>query len=266
MKMKRWSAVAAMVMVVGLVAFVPSLRLAVADFLQVFRVEKVQSISFSQQDMEQIGEALEKGNINLDIDNLGGIRSEGPSEERTLTEGELSELSFQPWLPAAKAQGLKPGKVPALYISPQVQEVNQVLSVMGSEYLLPEEMDGQTVAIKMGEYLEATYDSYRLIVGPAPQLEVPSGVRVQEVARALVNLPIWPETIKQQLLAVDDWEHTLVIPGERVEKVNIHGQQAALVNNAGARSLIWQEDGLLYIVEALKGMDVDLEAVAQGWQ
>jgi hypothetical protein len=77
MKMKRWSAVAVSVVLLGVMAFVPSARVAVADFLQVFRVEKVHSINISPADMQQIQQALEKGNVKLDIESLGKIRTDG---------------------------------------------------------------------------------------------------------------------------------------------------------------------------------------------
>jgi hypothetical protein len=67
-----------------------------------------------------------------------------------------------------------------------------------------------------------------MIAGPAPEVQVPSGIDVEDVAGALVILPLWPEGVKRQLQAVDDWQHTLVVPGENVEKVTVRGHDAVL--------------------------------------
>jgi len=266
MKMKRWSAVAASIVLVGMMAFLPSVRMAVADFLQVFRVEKLHSISISQDDIQQIQQALEKGDLKLDIASLGEIRTDGPGEEKTIQAAELSQLSFQPRLPAAEAQSIELQKVPTMYITPKVKEVNQILTTLGSQALLPQKLDGQTVVVKMGNYINATYSEYRVFVGPAPEVHVPSGVNVREAAAALVNLPLWPETVKRQLQAVDDWEHTLVIPGESVEKIKVRGQEAVLVTNNGHPSLMWEEEGLIYSLEPLLGQHPDLREVAESLQ
>jgi hypothetical protein len=44
-----------------------------------------------------------------------------------------------------------------MYITPKVEEVNKILTTLGSQSLLPEKLDGQTVVIKMGDYINATY-------------------------------------------------------------------------------------------------------------
>ncbi len=266
MKMKRWSAVAVSVVLLGVMAFVPSARVAVADFLQVFRVEKVHSINISPADMQQIQQALEKGNVKLDIESLGKIRTDGPSEEKNIQAADINQLAFQPRLPAAVAQSLKLQKVPAMYITPKVEEVNKILTTLGSQSLLPEKLDGQTVVIKMGDYINATYENYRMIAGPAPEVQVPSGIDVEDVAGALVNLPLWPEGVKRQLQAVDDWQHTLVVPGENVEKVTVRGHDAVLSKNGNQSYLVWQEDGLIYAIEPLQGQRADLQEIAQSLQ
>ena len=267
MKIKKTAIAAVMVLTIGLLGSIPSVQTVAANFLQVFRVQQVDTLTIGPNDMAQIENALRQGNQSLDLENFGSIQSVGESEERSLQAEELNSLAFKAKLPTLM-EGEKAEyslqKVPAIEVRPRVENVNKFLATLGSEYKLPKALDGQLCRITMGESLTTRYTDLLLYQGPSPQIEVPTGVSVEEVARAMVALPIWPENIRRQLEAVNDWEHTLLIPSsDKAQKVKVNGNNAVLLNEVNQRALIWQEDGILYLLEDHSNNQLDLVKIAE---
>ncbi|MEN6461256.1 MAG: zf-HC2 domain-containing protein [Syntrophomonas sp.] len=264
MKIRKMAVAAAVVLALVMVGSIPSVQTAAANFLKVFRVENVQTLTLGPNDMAQIEQALNQGGTNLNLDNFGNIQSEGKPEETRLDYSELGSLGFSIKLPANV--DLPTGeyslqKVPALKITPDVDKINQLITSLGSDCLLPPSLNGQTFQIKMGDSLVASYKDFRLIQCSTPELEVPGDVEAAEVAKSLIALPIWPDNVRRQLESVSDWENTILIPGENLEKVTINGQDAVLMNNNN--QLIWQESGTLFILEGQSNQDIDLVAIAK---
>jgi len=266
MRLKKIAATAAVVMALVLVGSIPGVQTAAANFLQVFRVQKVDTVIFTPGDMASIEQALNQGNGSLNLDCFGKIETVGKDEKISLGTGDLANLGFAVKFPANLKESeavCSLEKIPVMQIAPDVKKVNVFIQSLGSTNLLPESLDGQTFSIKMGDTLTIDCPNYSLYQGKAPQLEVPAGVEVKEVARTLVSLPIWPDNIKRQLEAINDWEHTLVIPGENSQKVNVNGQDGILLSENNHRILIWQENGMLYFLQNKAGNNSDLVEIAQ---
>lgn len=267
MRFKKMAVAAAIIMALILVASNPAAQTVAANFLKVFRVQQVDTISITPNDIASIEQALQKGNESIQLDKFGKFETVGKAEHQSLKYEDLSQLGFSAKLPdnlnqAEAAYFLQ--KVPEVAFTPDTESVNEFIQALGSDYLLPDSLNGQTLRIKVGDSLEINTKDYRLLQVPAPELEVPAGVEVAEAARAMVALPIWPENIRQQLDAVNDWEHTLLIPGENSEKVNINGQDAVMLKDNQHEVLIWQENGMLYSLEnASPDRQVDLISIAQ---
>ena len=267
MKIKKTVIAAVIVLAIGLLGSNPSVQTAAANFLQVFRVQQVDVLTIGPNDMAQIENALRQGNQSLDLENFGSIQSVGKNEERILTAKELNSLAFQVKLPAVmedREAEYNLQKVPAVEFRPRVENVNKFLAALGSEYKLPIGLDGQLCRITLGDTLTVRYPDLLLYQAPSPQIEVPAGVSVKEVARAMVALPVWPENIRRQLEAVNDWEHTLLIPaGNNAQKASINGHSAVLLNETNQRALIWQDNGILYLLEDQSEKQLDLVKIAE---
>ncbi len=267
MKLKKTAIAAAIVLSIGLVGTVPAVQTVAANFLQVFRVQNVDTLTLGPNDMLQIQNALQQGNQNFDVENFGSIKTLGEQEERSLKADELNTLNFKARFPTLmadqKAEYLLQ-KSPVIEIQPKVDNINKFLLSLGSAYKLPAALDGQQCRISMGESLITNYDGLSLYQAPSPQIEVPEGVKVEEVAQAMVALPIWPENVKRQLESVSDWEHTLLIPTDgNAVKVTVNGKNAVLAKEDNYRALIWQEDGILYFLEDHANQQVDLVKIAE---
>lgn len=266
MKLKKAAIAAAIVVTIGVAGTVPAVQTVAANFLQVFRVQDIDTVTISPNDIAQIQYAMENGNEKFDLKKFGSFKSVGEAEERSISAQELDKLDFKAKLPAA-LEGQKVEyelqKAPTVEIRPQVENVNKYLEVLGSKYQLPTALDGQICRITMGESLVTRYDGLTLYQGPSPQVEVPDGVKVEEVARAMVALPIWPENVKRQLESINDWEHTLVIPtDENASKVQVNGKNAVLFDENKNHALIWQDNGIIYILEDSSGQ-ADLVKTAE---
>lgn len=267
MKIKKIAIAAVIVLSVGILGSTPSVQTVAANFLQVFRVQNIDTLTIGPNDMAQIENALCQGNQSLDMEKFGSIKSVGENEERSLAADELNNLAFQVKLPVLM-EGIEAEynlqKMPTVEVRPKVENVNKFLATLGSEYKLPMALDGQLCRITLGDSLTVQYPDLLLYQGPSPQIEVPDGVRVEEVARAMVALPIWPDNIRRQLEAVNDWEHTLLIPSsEQAQKVKINGNNGVLLNEAKQRALIWQDNGILYLLQDQSAQQLDLVKIAE---
>lgn len=266
MRIKKTATAAVIVLCIGIMGAIPSVRTAAANFLQVFRVQEVDTLTIGPSDMRQIESALYQGNGRLDLESFGTIESKGENEERTLQADELKQLAFQVKLPAEMDNGAeyRLQKTPVIEIRPKVDNVNKFLTTLGSDYKLPKALDGQLFRVKLGDALIVSNADMMLYQAPSPQIEVPSGVSVKEVAQAMVSLPIWPENVRRQLEAVNDWEHTLLIPAdEQAQKVKVNGSNGVMMNGSDQKMLIWQEQGILYMLENTSDKQLDLLTIAE---
>ncbi|NLW92721.1 MAG: hypothetical protein GXY34_14130 [Syntrophomonadaceae bacterium] len=262
MHLKKWSIAAALILALGITAYVPSFRTAVADLLQVFRVEKVETLTLTAQDITDIQEAMQAGSADIDMESFGRIETNGQPVERKLTREELSTLPFRPLLPAGREGDYSMVSVPSVEITPQVDKVNALLKSLGSQETLPQSLDGKTFKVTIADTFTARYSDFELMTGPSPELQVPPGVDIQQVLQPMINLPIWPEGVRKQLATISDLEHTLVIPGTDVEKVMINGSPGVLIKDY-TPTLIWQNHGLYYILTDNSGGKLNLTELAE---
>lgn len=266
MKIKKFTIAAALVLALGAIGSIPSVQTAAANLLQVFRVEKVDTLSMTPGDMQKIEQAIYDGAGNIDIEDFGSVKSTGESGYYKIESEDLANLDFQvkaPTLTDETATEYSLQKTPVIEVKPNVESINKLIKALGGSYKLPAALNGQTCKFEMKDALISTYNKYELTQVPAPEIEVPDGVNVPEVAQAMVQLPIWPDNVRTQLEAVGDWEHTLIIPDENSKKVGINGTNGVLSEHERYRTLIWQEDGMLYILGSQSENEADLIAIAE---
>jgi hypothetical protein len=268
MKIRKVSIAAAVVLALVMVGSIPSVQSAAANFLQVFRVQKVDTLTLSPADINQIEQAVREGTNgqSIDLDSFGTINVEGQQQQTAVNYDQLGNLGFTCKLPGT----VDPSKgqytlqsMTTVEITPDVQKVNALIKTLGSDKLLPESLDGKTFQLKMGKCLAASYEDFRLIQGPSPELEAPGDVKVSEIAEAMIALPIWPDNVRRQLESVSDWQHTLLIPGETNEKVKVNGQDAVLMKDNSNNILIWQDNGIVYTLQDCSGKNLNLVEIAE---
>ncbi len=278
----RWGAIvaaAAAVLLVVSMAFTP-IRGVAADLLKVFRVQNVQTIDLTQADMQNITTALERGEGHIDLKSMGEVWIDGAGGEPkpvTLAEAKAA-VDFPIKLPSAIAadQKLTLRKAQTYRFKLNVDAINQALAYYGSERTLPESVDGKVFSVQVPAILLAEYSDSSLVspnpdipqqisVGQArsPQLVVPDGVDAAELRSVLLSLPFVPQTVRDQLAAMTDWESTLVIPnvGGTSRSIDLDGVDAVVVSPKGAfaqgrnggelaitSTVIWNDNGVVRAV------------------
>lgn len=266
MKIKKWAVACSLVLALGMVFTVPSLRAAAGNLLQVFRVDKVSSISISKDEIKQIGDAIKSGDPNIDFNNYGKFESIGQQFSSELTTQQVKTLSFPVKLPEGAWDApnrLTLDKFPEMRITPRVEKINQLLTLLGSTELMPVSLDGKTFAIKTSDMVTLKTPGYVLTQGPAPTVDAPGDVDINRLVQAILAIPIWPENVERQLRAIDDWQHTLVVPGENAQKVDINGVQGVLSQASGLNQLVWQEQGILFLMVNQPGSSTDILQAAR---
>ncbi|OAT79951.1 anti-sigma factor family protein [Desulfotomaculum copahuensis] len=250
-KYKKWAVAAGLVLALSVAMSFSSVRSFAGELLTIFRVEQVQAVTINPQDMAQLQRAFENGNGRVDVNNLGRFEVTGkPQMERdvTLAAAQMA-AGFPVRLPAAPA-GYGPPRLAVqsgstVKLTLDTERANSLLKSLGSKQLLPDSLNGRTFSMQVPAGVVAEYPSTggrgeSLIVaqGRSPELSVPPGTDVEAVRRALLAIPALPENLRQQLAAVSDWQHTLLVPVPQgsAQQVQVNGVQGIFIKPAAANS------------------------------
>lgn len=236
-----------------------SVRSAAADFLTIFRVEKVQTISFNPKDFAQIEEALKEGGL-VNLEELGRIEVSGRQDQTKLSLDEArqaADFSLKvPALPAGYNEPVVTKYSPVtVNFTLNVKNINQALISLGAKDLLPADVDGKTFSLSTPmavslEYAPAGEGKRRLTViqSLSPELQVPAGVDVNAIRSGLLSIPMLPNNLRQQLEAVNDWQHTLLLPDVdgSTKEVKVGSASGAFISQPNSDSvLLWQQNGVV---------------------
>jgi len=259
-RLMRWLALAGVaVLFAASFAFAPVRGLA-TEVLQVFRIQKVQTISFDQADLERISSALESGGGHVNLEAMGDAWVDGTLDQREMTLAEAQELfDFSLRLPAIDGTPSVTVQSAATYrFRLHVSKVNEALRSFGATHLLPDSLDGKVFSVRISPILMAEYGdgenrkSVLVGEGHSPELVMPEGVNPLEIRDVLVNLPFLPEDVRSRLASIGDWQHTLLIPTAdgTSREVTIDGVSAVIVTpkdeTRPGTGVIWNREGVVY--------------------
>lgn len=265
----RFAAVAAVVVMATAIVFsFGSVRSVASELLSIFRVEKVETISITPEDIADIERGIREGAGQVDIENFGKLEFSGKIESFKVSQAEaVEDLDFQLRLPAVMPEGFtlqefKKTTSGTVNLTLDTGRTNEVLKSLGSSSFLPDELNGRMFTVKFPVTVQASYagtNGNRIMVyqGRSPELLAP-GSDVAAIRDALLALPFLPDNLRRQLAAVNDWQHTILVPDidGSSQEVNVAGQQGVFVTSGagnhheqgGMNSLIWQEDGVVYVI------------------
>jgi predicted anti-sigma-YlaC factor YlaD len=262
---KKLIATAAMAAVIFTAFSFPAVRSMAGEFLTVFRMEKVQTITVNPGDLEQLERAVNEGAGKVNIDNFGRVEVIGKQEAVPVTLAQAEEaVDFAVKLPQpAGYNGPELQKITGstVNLTLDVTSVNSLLQSLGSTDLLPKSLDGQTFTMQIPTAITAKYSSgsavLNVIQARSPEMKAPSGVDVLAIKDALLNVPALPENLRNQLLAVDDWQHTVLIPDMdgTSRNVIVNGSRGVFMDgstrtdkSAPVSLLVWQNNGVVYTI------------------
>ncbi|HEY3318230.1 MAG TPA: zf-HC2 domain-containing protein [Coriobacteriia bacterium] len=279
---QRVAAAAAAVLVLASFALAP-VRSAAASFLRIFRVQHIQTISISPEDLQAVSRTLSRGSGHVDLKTLGEAWVEGGSRAAkpvTLAQAQAA-VDFPVKLPA----GLGDPRITlqaaqTFKFKLKVNAVNEALRYYGSDRTFPRDVDGKVFEVRVPAIVLAQYDAQKqpVFAGQArsPELVVPDGVDPSQLRDVLLNLPFLPRNVRDQLAAVDDWQSTLLVPdfGGKARDIQIDGVPAVVMSpDSAARkaraevggdlpehttTVVWNGDG---VVRAIAGGVTEEKAI-----
>jgi len=245
-----------------------SVRVFAGNLLNIFRAEQIQTINISSEDFAQLDKAIRTGAGQVDINNLGKFEVAGKQD--TISPVSLDKaqetVDFPITLPGNPPGVMKPSLSlttgAKLYITPDTAQVNQLLQAMGSTKLMPEELNNRKFEIDVPSIVTAQYttENNNLMIsqGRSPELKAPEGVDVEAIREALLAIPVLPESLRSQLEAIKDWQHTIPVPNVEgsATEVTINGNSGVFIKPSEAigngesknSALIWQDGGIIYCI------------------
>lgn len=261
-KYRKIAAVACSVVLITACMTVQPVRAAIANALSVFRVENVKGLKISLDDIREIQSKLSENEAEIDMKKMGKINTTG-GEKKQITLDEAKKLSDMSIAAPSTLSGVNPEvktiEASAMEFTLDTSHVNEALKLFGGTKLLPEEIDKKTFRINFSRSIEMNYNLeagkfLKVTQTKAPSIEVPEGVDVDELYSSLVELPLLPSNLQNQLKSIKDWKSTLYVPMVESEtsEVDINGSTAYLYSgndnnsNKTHSALIWFKDGVVF--------------------
>lgn len=272
MRTKRplWTALAVLVVLVLVFTLTPASAWA-NSFLGLFRVQKVQVITFDPAAAANARTQLESNKAAVEQvlkDNLK-ISHTGESAKVASVEEAAAKAGFTPRLPAAMGAPdltVRPGMSGVLTIDqPKFQEL---IDLAGIDYKLPAETNGKKVVVNVASSVvaasgcpAASIETEKQIPAgctafvqvPSPVVETPDGLDMNSLGQAMFQFLGLSPAEARQLSQRIDWSSTLVLPipqsGEvQYQDVQVDGVSGTLLvqPQRGEYALVWVKDGMLY--------------------
>ena len=240
-------------------------RSLAAQFLNIFRMERIQVVEITPEDMAQLAKLLDglegiDGPVGeVEIRNIGRVRVEHPPDTAWIVAAdptqaeELSGLSLN--LPTTLAgrerMEIIVEKSPVITFTPDVESLNSYLKRTQSAVLLPRDLAGQSITFNIPPLLRAQFghpgQGFVLYAARDLTIEAPQDFDLVSLRQALLRLPYLPENFRRQLAAVEDWRHTLPIPetqGMGATEISVNGNQGVYFVNefdTSAVILAWRQ-------------------------
>jgi hypothetical protein len=259
---KWFAGAAASVLALALfLSWAPGRSLA-AQFLNIFRMERIQVVEITPEDMAQLAalfDDIDGQGGEADIRNFGRIRVEqnyqwmeaDPSQAESLSG---LKLNLPATLAGRERTEITIEQPPTITFTPDVEGLNSYLRVH-SNVLLPPALKGQSITISIPPLLRAQYgqmgQGFAIFAARDLTIEAPQDVDLASLRLALLRLPFLPENFRRQLAGIEDWRRTLPIPeiqgGDYMSagEITVNGNQGVYfvdpADDQGAVILAWRQ-------------------------
>lgn len=274
-KARKWSMVAAGLVLCGGLALNTPIRTKAEDFLKIFRMQKMTSISINRQDISEIGRIFSNGTGSKNISDI--IKIDVASNEKNISiekpykEEEIKEkLSLDKVVKAPEGFSydyVSKNPKTDVTLKLNVDKVNDLLGYLGENTKLPKSLDKNPFNIHFNESIAYNFSKIskdndkdkeyiQLIKTNTPTIEVPKNVDEKEVIKSLFSMNILPDNLKNQFMQINDLTSTIPIPysaeTQTKEEVNIKGEKAIVIKNKNSKYMTayLQKNDNLYIVSS----------------
>ena len=236
---KWFSGVAVAVLALAVfLSWAPGRSLA-TQFLSLFRMEKIQVVKITPEDMAQLEKLFNDQGGEAEIKNFGRVEVQQPAGPRVeVNPAQVAALSgLQLELPTTLAGrervAISVEQQPTVTFTPDVEKLNSYVQKHGG-VPLPAELAGKSFTLNTPPLVRADYgrpaEGFTLYAARDLTIDAPQNVDLAVLRQALLNLPFLPDSFRRQLASIDDWRRTLPIPesqsGEMIAReIRINGNQ-----------------------------------------
>jgi hypothetical protein len=272
-----WAAVAAGLILVFAFAL-PPVRAIAVDFLNLFRVQRVAVAPINPGDLpERFGTSTQLHSL---LSDQVHFEEEGEPEKVTSAAEATSRSGYQVRLPATlgppEVLAVAPGGQASITVDKP--RIEAVLHEIGrTEIEIPDELHRATMTVDLPRCVQAIYggcgspgedgedgdeeerhphfgDCTVLIQLPSPRVSAPSGLPIDRIGEAFLQLMGMPADEVTRFSRTIDWSTTLVIPIPRqstsYQEVTVDGVSGTLIRHRHhgrlATTLIWVKDDIIY--------------------
>jgi hypothetical protein len=241
---------------------VDPMRTTAANWLSIFRTQKIATIETNPKTIENALEGLDQKLSPELVRKLGGVSGPEklPPMEDT-TPAEAAALVSPLLQPAALPAGLPTeptrwgARRPTTYtLRPNVEAINDWLYDQGVMAALDPKLQGQTFQVVTPAMVARQWrgEGRSLMIVQATSLQVSgtTDVDLSAMAGLLAQLAGAPSSVIEQIRQIPDLANTLPLPvGPEVgEKVAIGQAQGVYYPRENGGALVWQQDGFTYYV------------------
>ncbi|MEJ8553881.1 hypothetical protein [Tepidibacter sp. Z1-5] len=276
--MRRWTAVAAGLVVCTGLVFAEPVRAMAEDFLKIFRVQEVKSVAINEKDLREIQELFDKGTGELEIGEIGNLSVNSkekalPPLENPTADIIKKELKIDNTIKLPENFKYEyVNKIPAtnLNMKLDVDKANDLLAYLGEDTKLPKSLDNKNFGISFEDSMSYTMnkkeqgdknsreDYIQVIQMKTPEIKIPKDVDEKDLIKTVITMKILPEDLKRQFASIDKLESTLVIPynpESQIKKdITVNGQKAVLIKNKDESyshiGIFFNYEGNTYIINS----------------
>lgn len=273
-KTKTWVTGASAAAVLAVSLSFPQVQAAASDFLSIFRMDKVQFVKLTQDDLAQTEAWLSRGEAGeMDLKGLGKLwideSGKGEKDHRSYNSREAAEKAGVklPTLPKElEVQGVDLNPSFTVHFEINVDKANKLLSQLQVDQKFDEKLSGKTFSLTVPNaqtiWLRANDKDLNYSIVDAPELKAPEGVDLEQLRSTILSLPFIPDNVKKQMLSIEDWQHTLPMPyvadkDSKLKEVKVNGADGILITNEHDNRVIWQQDGRIHMLEGYNGIKSD---------
>lgn len=257
----KWTTAAVAAVIVGTVLVTPMGNNALAAILNQFKVQEIATVDGESIEnmLNQLvpGESASRENV------FGQFSTESGSIEGQFTREQATSRLEVHLLPAKLI-----GNEKDVYITPShkimmklnVDELNHAMQRVGATKLLPESMDGKEVVLNVHEgitYDMSTDDQHwaSLRQMQSPEFLIDPSVDMTEAVEAVLQLPILPSNLKEQLQQSGILTGSIPMPyvvdqASDIQETTIAGTKVLIeqrqYNQLTDRIAVWVKDGQLF--------------------
>jgi len=219
---RKWlaGAAASIVALAVFLSWAPGRGLA-AQFLNIFRAERIQMVELTPEDMAQLDTLLSSQGGEVEIRNFGRVEFKPPAV--SMVEAEPSQvealsglrLDLPATLAGRERVAILVEPLPTITFTLDVESLNAYLR-RHSLALLPPALAGQSFTLNLPPLVRVQYgqtgQSFALYAAGDLTIDGPQGVDLAPLRQAMLRVPFLPDNLRRQLASIEDWRQTLPIP------------------------------------------------------